>query len=724
MRNYITKLGLAVSAALIAGSTALAQDVVVSKLEKGKKPVRTVVDISTLREQKHQSQGKQAWDMSTPAQDRTAVKEHGPFLSPAYEGEEPEGFKVLFDVVDETPDFDGYYSPYKVYVCKGDGAYSHNYAYKPEGEEAEIYAWGCYVPEGEYTVILATDRYEKTDEPYVLEGVKLTPCYIVLEGVKIDGDKTITFRQSDAKNLITSKMLLPDGSEIPPSILYNLDENGESTCEMGFSRTMLNKADDCCLNMMNLGGSRDEIYVNDLSDEWVYALNFTYADATGAYQAAIVERGPFTSSVTLSNDPQDYTCTTVRFNDELPGIDTETKGFGIEAEGYWKGADWNMGANAYFQGYFNATDEIPVYLYRNRKADIDFMQFDFTAFVAVLYQQITYTEDSGDGEETYVENVMISGPRMYMDNEDYITCIPYEGYTDEKYPEETFYFPIISPFAYDKTADTEFFSFAPVMLTSTGSYIDNDPEYPYYLLAAVTELQYPQLMSGLLPVTTTATFNGKIIAENSPNFDLREWAWDNYREPGLVEVTTHAPYSTTEPELNFTEATVIFDTSKEDYFSPQVTLWQPRTAEGTVSDQLNAASKILFTTGDENPDDTDYTVKAFYRQSGTQEWLPLAYTGDTEGNVRTCEFSLADFDGAFGAWYDLRFESEDASDNRAIQTVGHAFRFHDVTGLNGIDADSTTVNPVYYDLTGRRVLNPDKGIYIRLAGNQATKLVK
>ena len=46
----------------------------------------------------------------------------------------------------------------------------------------------------------------------------------------------------------------------------------------------------------------------------------------------------------------------------------------------------------------------------------------------------------------------------------------------------------------------------------------------------------------------------------------------------------------------------------------------------------------------------------------------------------------------------------------------------DNSGINGIDADSAA--PVYYNLQGQRVANPDKGIYIEVKGGNAVKVVK
>lgn len=44
-------------------------------------------------------------------------------------------------------------------------------------------------------------------------------------------------------------------------------------------------------------------------------------------------------------------------------------------------------------------------------------------------------------------------------------------------------------------------------------------------------------------------------------------------------------------------------------------------------------------------------------------------------------------------------------------------------GVEEIDSAEETPEPIYYDLTGRRVENPEKGIYIRVCGTKATKII-
>lgn len=45
------------------------------------------------------------------------------------------------------------------------------------------------------------------------------------------------------------------------------------------------------------------------------------------------------------------------------------------------------------------------------------------------------------------------------------------------------------------------------------------------------------------------------------------------------------------------------------------------------------------------------------------------------------------------------------------------------TAVEGIEADDFAGEPVYYDIQGRRVANPDRGIYIRVTGTKSEKVI-
>ena len=161
-------------------------------------------------------------------------------------------------------------------------------------------------------------------------------------------------------------MILPDGSEAPGDN-YIYDETGtivgrRENLWVGASRSFININGDYSLNLGNFEGKLDLVYINDISSNWVYAINMAMVDENGAYAACVTKRGPITSSCEFRNDPSNYSNTTVRFNPKLPGVNDECKGYGISTKIAWKGADWNLGIGGMILNKLGVADEIPVYI--------------------------------------------------------------------------------------------------------------------------------------------------------------------------------------------------------------------------------------------------------------------------------------------------------------------------------------------------------------------------
>lgn len=204
MRLNITTI-TAIALMALTSSHVVAQDIVVNYRTTDGKIESTTVDRKQLPEVRKFMQA----GIPLPAEQKRLLK--SPAKSPDPGTETPEGFKVTFAVENENPE--GYtYEPWKVYVTQPDGEFGegyYNYAYYPDEWMIEqgIGWWGCYIPEGTYSLILATARrYDNTDDYY--------NAYIVKTNVTIDRDITFTFRQSEAKNLLTAKFLYHDGSEM------------------------------------------------------------------------------------------------------------------------------------------------------------------------------------------------------------------------------------------------------------------------------------------------------------------------------------------------------------------------------------------------------------------------------------------------------------------------------------------------------------------------------
>lgn len=68
----------------------------------------------------------------------------------------------------------------------------------------------------------------------------------------------------------------------------------------------------------------------------------------------------------------------------------------------------------------------------------------------------------------------------------------------------------------------------------------------------------------------------------------------------------------------------------------------------------------------------------------------------------------------------VKFTKTATGSNPAIKSM--KVYYSKESGVDGIEADD--VAPVYYNLQGQRVLNPERGIFIMVRGNKATKVVK
>lgn len=74
-------------------------------------------------------------------------------------------------------------------------------------------------------------------------------------------------------------------------------------------------------------------------------------------------------------------------------------------------------------------------------------------------------------------------------------------------------------------------------------------------------------------------------------------------------------------------------------------------------------------------------------------------------------------------WYDVRISIEDANGSSQVQTISPCFYIADTTGVEKVD-EALAESEEYYDLTGRRIVTPEKGsIVICRKGAQVSKMV-
>ena len=85
-----------------------------------------------------------------------------------------------------------------------------------------------------------------------------------------------------------------------------------------------------------------------------------------------------------------------------------------------------------------------------------------------------------------------------------------------------------------------------------------------------------------------------------------------------------------------------------------------------------------------------------------------------------------------GGSYVLNGKTWTAAENAQVKSLQFSFgtnayiesmivTFANTSGIEGIEADNEA--PVYYNLQGVRVANPEKGIFIEVKGDKTTKVI-
>ncbi len=142
--------------------------------------------------------------------------------------------------------------------------------------------------------------------------------------------------------------------------------------------------------------------------------------------------------------------------------------------------------------------------------------------------------------------------------------------------------------------------------------------------------------------------------------------------------------------------------------SPVVTL-----PEGEMSVSFEHAAK--FQTNLRTDD------KFCIREEGASEWTEL--TIPTWPEVNTWNFSNSgDIDISAYAGKKIQFAFKYVgTDSQADTWEIRNIKVNATSAVNGIEADSA--DAIWFDLQGNRVANPEKGLYIKVAGKKATKVI-
>lgn len=101
------------------------------------------------------------------------------------------------------------------------------------------------------------------------------------------------------------------------------------------------------------------LYVNDLSDRWIFAYISMVCEEDGAYATLVKKHGPFTESSDFTNNPADYRKTEVRFDKTL--ADDPESGLDFIAFFTWQGLEWGESIESKKPGGYRMGDVVPVY---------------------------------------------------------------------------------------------------------------------------------------------------------------------------------------------------------------------------------------------------------------------------------------------------------------------------------------------------------------------------
>lgn len=690
MRLNITTI-TAIAIMALTSSPVVAQDIVVNYRTTDGKTESTTIDRKQLPEiKKFMDAG-----IPLPAEQKRLLK--SPMKSPGPGTETPEGFKVTFAVEDENTE--GYnFEPFKVYVTQpaefGEGYY--NYAYYPDEwmiEQGDDW-WGCYIPEGNYSVILATARRYEDGRYY--------NAYIVKNDVSIDKDMTVTFRQSDAKNLLTAKFLYPDGSDMEP-----LNEDNSKYCNYGYYRCLNSSKGTYCFNMMSMGGIRDTLYVSNLDETWTYAVNQVATNPNGAYVNKVVVPGPFTQDTEFVNNPADYLETTAHFA-PVAGSDMEINGYGVSSFMTWRGADWSASANAAALQEGSYTGEFKLFL-NNRESDLSpSTGYDVFAAPVIVERVITHTEE-WDGE-IFEYKELISADGAYLmptQNENFLFINGHNGYTLPEYPEEEFYLPSKSPMNY-YSENIDFFKAAPIIYIDylTSSYSDYTQTD---ILNCYSSATYPAFESYSLTMNQKVTNNGKSYQLNE-NESFWDWSAAGNYIPGAVVLDFSTVYKSENEKDYFTSASFTFDTTRDKYCPPMVSRWQLRNGDKAPSSNIENGSIILLEVTDSDNDVND--VKCYYAVSGTDDWKELPVQATADSGIYKADLSTIS-STEDESLYDLRFRLADEAGNSAVQTIEGAMSYSSQSGITTPETDNPDIT-----VSGNSIIAPQGSEIYNVAGQR------
>lgn len=229
-----------------------------------------------------------------------------------------------------------------------------------------------------------------------------------------------------------------------------------------------------------------------------------------------------------------------------------------------------------------------------------------------------------------------------------------------------------------------------------------------------------------------AEYNGEVvydsIASASDEFCIN-WAQKKH-DDGIWKLTLTDDNVSVDGIAGKNIAKISYDQRLEDGTAPTLQMLTFKTNEGVVTDRFAksdegvlefAGGDFNFKTNDEHSwfDCQPMTVKVEYAPYGTNTWneiavkeVPELYTAPAFGYFYRGSLSSVK-GGSRNGWFDLRLTLTDLAGNMQEQTISPAFKVDALTAIQLINTTTESSDKRIYDLSGRVVSHPTKGIYVK-----------
>ena len=606
----------------------------------------------------------------------------------------------------------------------------------------------------------------------VLDFADMKPYIIVRENVAIDGNTTLELSDSEARNHISVKTILPNGEDL---LLNSMDDTGkmldDGNCRDCSQKIVLFRKDTNLVRALTVGTQpgryksetdgdveiNGDFYISDLSENLALSVirKCTAADYE-VYSIAYEFGASINSDRELTNGDwfklqSDYA--------ELP----DSK---IKADGdYYQIASYNLFDNRDMDGLGECT----------------------TYTTGKPYSYISVPEPTMQGMDLH-RHIIIHGKAVGTNGKDgptrehYTFTAPPVTRINGKMTHLVYPFNYMGdmPSWYNKT-DPGFFLGCTFYYHPRFSWVQEEDEKPIYggnvpltVLTMVwgdfdTNCWYfnyvgrygEQREADRHVAQVKIEQDGEEVVTGTPN-EVASWSYNGCtRNPQAKEWKIISTNENVLIDGNIASNVTVaeFNTGREDFIPPTLTMLNFRNTDDKITDRFEKTQDgtLEFSATDFTPHVSaerniwcDFngveTVKVEYSAEGANTWRELTVSEVPElfftpGYGAFYRGSLKDVvNSSASKWYDLRVTVGDKAGNSQTQTLSPAFRIDEQLGLDNLTADrsiaisveskqlkvmgtTADANVEIYDIAGRKVLAA-KATSVGLGGLTGAYIVK